>query len=177
MNIDYLYSIINLYLKREKDTSRTNMVISKKEDNLEFNVNMQENDPNKTIFVFPYDIFAENMDNILSLYKDNILVIKEDYKYNKDSDTCKYTVEFKNGRKISFKGFSIHDVNKIRNSIYNITIDKEKIRLNINDNLDFDMKYQNNFKYSYAGFTSMKEVLFISVFFFVVLVVSLFLFM
>ena len=173
MNIDYLLSIINLYLKRENDTSRTNMTITKKNENVEFYINMKETDPSKTSFFIHEDI----LDYILSLYKDNVIIIDEKYEYDRNRDLGHYEVEFKNGRKLSFNDFSIKDINNIRNSLYNITINKDEIRLKFSDDFNYNYNYQNNLNYSYAGFTSFKAVLLISIFFFIVLIISLVFFM
>ena len=171
MNIDYLYSIMNLYFKKENNIDKACMKIVKKNDNLEFNFNMNSNDPNKTCFFFPEDLFEENMNNILGFFKDNSVLIDEKYNYDKEKDCCNYNVEFQNGRKITFDGFSVKYISDIRNSIYNKTLNTNEIDAKFDE--EFNYNLNNKFTPAYTGFASFKSILLISLFFLIVLVISL----
>lgn len=174
MNIDYLYSIMNLYFRKEDKDNKTNMKIVKKNDNVEFNFNMNLNDPNKTCFFFPMDLFDENLDTLLSLYKDSSVIIDEKYSYDRKKDYCKYYAQFKNGRKMQLNGFEISYINKIRYSLYNKNIKINELNLKFNDELNYE---SGQLTPAYSGFASFKSILLISIFFLVILVVSLIYFM
>ena len=176
MNIDYLYSIIKLYLKKENDELKINTRIVKKEDNIEININMKEDDFNKTTFYIPFDTFQENLDNLINMYKENTVVTDEKYNYDKNSDKCDYYVNFKNGRKISFENLSIEYLNNIRNSIYKNVNNGDYQFIN-NDITDYLANYQNNIQPAYTGFASFKSILLISIFFLIVLILSIVFFM
>ena len=176
MNIDYLYSIMNLYFKKENNADKACMKIVKKDENLEFNFNMNFNDPNKTCFFFPLSLFEENIDSILSLFKNNSVMIDEDYSYDNQKDCCNYTVKFKNGRVITFDGFSVNYISEIRNSIYNKTLHNSAIDIKIDKDLNYN-NLNNKFVPAYTGFASFKSILLISLFFLIVLVISLIYFM
>ena len=53
MNIDYLYSIINLYLKKEINNKRTILSIKRLDDMVEFSFSMKQDNEDKTTFVSP----------------------------------------------------------------------------------------------------------------------------
>ena len=176
MNIDYLYSIINLYFREENDKSKTNMVVVKKDDNVEFKFNMDIDDSNTTSFLIPLDVFEENLSNIVNLYKNNQVIQDEKYDYNKEKDICEYYIMFKNGRKVTFENLSINQLKNIRNYLYTTSLNLNEINLSKRQNIDFE-KFQNNFAPAYTGFASFKSILLISLFFLIVLVVSLIYFM
>lgn len=176
MNIDYLYSIINLYLRKENNESKTNMIVTQKDDNVEFKFNMNIEDPNTTTFLFPIDLFEENLNNIVNLYQNNQVVIDEKYDYNKEKDICEYYIKFKNGRKVTFENLSINYLKDIRSYLYSSSLNLNEINMTNIKDIDFN-KFQNNFTPAYTGFASFKSILLISLFFLVVLVVSLICFM
>ena len=173
MNIDYLYSVINLYLKKENEHSKTNMKIIKKGDNLKFNINMDSSDYNNTTFFFPMDLFDTNMEYILGMYKNNHVVIDEKYEYDQLKDECHYSLVLKNGRKLFLDGFSIEYLTKIRNIIYKDSVSEDELKFKYNDLVNDNYGFQNNLQPSFAGFASFKSILLISIFFLVVLIVSL----
>ncbi len=174
MNIEYLYSIMNLYFRKENKDCKTSMKIVKKNENIEFNFNMNSGGSNKTCFFFPMDLFDENLDTLLSFYKNSSVIVDEKYQYDRKQDYCKYYAQFKNGRKIQLNGFDISYINKIRNSLYNKVIKINELNLKLNDELNYD---NGRLTPAYSGFASFKSILLISVFFLVVLVVSLIYFM
>lgn len=176
MNIDYLYSIINLYLKKENNDAKTNMVITKKDEKVEIKFNMNADDPNTTCFLFPLDLFEENLNNIVNLYKNNQVIQDEKYDYNKEKDLCQYYIKFQNGRKVTFENLSINHLKNIRNYLYSSSLNLNEINMQKINNIDFE-KFDNNLEPAYAGFASFKSILLISLFFLVVLVVSLICFM
>jgi len=127
MDIDYLYSIIDLYLDNEKDNHRTNMVIEKQDNNVCFSFNMDENDFEKTILNLSIEDFSKEINNVLNYYKQEIIIIHEEYANNQENPS--YKVFLQNGRTISMNGFSVLEINNMRNTLYNIRIDSDEIRL------------------------------------------------
>ena len=150
MDIKYLYSIIELYFKNEKKNYKTNLNIKKNDDQILFSFNMNETDTEKTSFSLPYDDVIREISKVLDIYKQNMLIIKEEY-FNKNNP--QYRVVLQNGRVLSFDGFSVLEINNLRNALYNITIDKEEIRLD-KINSERKMAYNPNYRLAQAGFTS-----------------------
>ena len=175
MNIDYLYSIINLYLKKETDVKKTTLNIKKLEDDVEFNFNMKKDIDDKTTFMIPYDSYNKHLVDFINMYKEDLMIIDEKYSYDNASGTCYYYVLFKTGRSISFHGFKVLEINNVRNILYNIMINKEEIRV---DELDTpkEMAYKPRLRLQQAGFSSYATLFFVVVFFVTVLVISLLVF-
>ena len=126
MNIEYLYSIIDLYLKREKEDKKTNLSIQKKDDIVEFNFNMNSTLDEKTTCKLSLDDVNIELWKILNIYKQNIMIINEKYD---DKDNYHYEVLLQNGRCLSFDGFNLLEINRIRNILYNITINSNEVHL------------------------------------------------
>lgn len=171
MNIEYLYSIINLYLKNENEKNKACLNIQKKDSNIEFKFTMRSDNPDKTIFMLPLELVNKYWYNFLNKYKDNLLVIDEKYNYDSVKNTCYYYVLFKNGRTLSFDGFSITEINSLRNCLYTIRIDSDEIRVNLEE--DKKPKYQPQLNLQTAGFSSFKIIFFITLFILDIFVVSL----
>ena len=151
MNIEYLYNIINLYLSNEKGSHRTKMHIEKQEDNIRFSFNMDENDLDKTIVNLSVDEVKGEISNILNYYKQDIMIINEEYKNNKTNPY--YHILLQNGRALSFDGFTILEINNMRNILYNININSEEIRLDAL-NEQKELAYKPAFTIQQAGFAS-----------------------
>ena len=173
MDIDYLYSIFDLYLNKEKTNKKINFSMTKKEDVIEFNFNMNIDDVEATNFSLPYDIVAPQIENILNIYKDNLMIIDE--KYNYQNNNCYYYVLFQNGRTLSLDGFSMLELNNIRNILYNISINKEELRIN-NINEDKQMVYKPKPRLQQAGFTSFVTLFLALLFIADVVVIGLWIF-
>lgn len=172
MNIDYLYSIINLYLKREIDNKRTILNIKKQNDQVECSFNMKTDKNDKTTFVIPYEQFNKNIDVIVSRFKQELIIIDEKYNYDNMSSTCYYYVLFNSGRAISFDGFTVIEMNNIRNSLYNIKINKDEIRVS-DIKEEKEMLYKPRMRLQEAGFSSYATLLLMVMFFIDTLVVIL----
>lgn len=177
MNISYLYSIVELYLKKENDEKKTNLSIIKTDNNkIQFNFNMNKIDSEITSFWLPVEKVFENNNfyRLMKDYKQNLIIIDE--KYNCDNqNSCYYYILLNNGRSISFKNFSIIDINSIRNIIYDIKFQKEEIRIKFEDD-----KEENNTKYYFrlqrTGFASLKTICVVGICFLIVFVLSLWVF-
>jgi hypothetical protein len=175
MNEEYLHSIINLYLSREKDKYKTNLAITKKNDKVLFSFNMKQNEIDKTDVQIPFDNINIILGRVLFKFKKDLMIIDEKYNYDKVNETCYYYVLFNNGRTLSFDGFSVLELNNIRNVLYNIEINKEEIRVSDVDE-EKQVVYKPQFTLQQAGFSSY-GALFLTVLFFAdVLVISLWIF-
>ena len=170
MDINYLNSIVNLYLMKENNDKRTNLILVKNNDRIMFSFNMDKDNIDVTSFIISYDELFKN-DNIKTLiqnYKDKTIVIDEKF------DNKVYSILLNNGRRISFENFSVIELNDIRNIIYDIKFQKEEIRIDFLDVEDIDNKYYYTLKPT--GFANFKTILVIAVCFLVVFIVSLWLF-
>ena len=127
MNINYLYSIIELYLKKETDDKRTNLNIIRENNQIHFKFNMNKNDSDMTSFSLLSDVVLENnvLSSLIKLYKKQNIIIDEKYEVDKVNGSCYYYALFNNGRSISFRNFSLVEINNIRNIIYDIKFKKE----------------------------------------------------
>ena len=172
--MDNLYSIVNLYLKKEKENKKTILNIKKLEDTIEFNFSMNKFDDEKTSVVIPFDDYRYNIIDFINKYKEDLMIIDEKYNYNSDG-TCSYNVLFKNGRIISFDGFTIMETNSIRNVLYDIKINQQELRVN-NIDEEKQMAYKPRMQLQQAGFSSYATLFLIVIFFADILVISLWIF-
>lgn len=175
MNIGYLYSIINLYLKKEINNKRTILSIKRLDDMVEFSFSMRQDNEDKTTFVIPYKEYNLYLDEIIKNYKESLMIIDEKYSYDNVTSTCYYYVLFNSGRCISFNGFNILEMNNVRNILYDIKINQNEIRVNEIDEKK-EMAYKPRLRLQQAGFSSYATLFLVVIFFAIVLVVSLFVF-
>ena len=175
MNKDYLYSILNLYLKMEDEHKKTVLNITKKEEEIEFSFTMNIEVEDKTEFVIPIDIYRDTIIDFLIKYKEDLMIIDEKYSYNNDNNSCNYRILFKNGRILSFKGFSILDMNNIRNMLFDIKINQEEMRVSSIDEKK-EMAYKPRLSLQQAGFSSYASLFLIVLFFVDILVIALWIF-
>jgi hypothetical protein len=175
MNTGYLYSIINLYQKKEIDNKRTILNIKKINDNVEFSFNMKNTNDDKTTFLIPLNDYNLYYIDLFKTYKDDLMIIDEKYNYDNVTNTCYYYVLFNSGRSISFNGFSIVEMNNVRNVLYDIKINKNEVRLDSIEK-EKEMAYKPRLRLAQAGFSSYATLFFVVIFFLAVLIISLFVF-
>ena len=175
MNIDYLYSIVDLYLKKEKDNQRTFLNIRKLNDAVEFSFNMKKDNEDKTKFTIPCDEYSSHLCDFLQKYKENLMIIDEKYNYDSINNTCYYYVLFNSGRSMSFNGFSVLDMNNVRNSLYDIRFRRNEVRIS-ELNEEKQMVYKPRLRLQEAGFSSFATIFIIAIFFADVLVIALWIF-
>ena len=108
------------------------------------------------------------------MYKEELLIIDEKYSHNDTNTTCYYYVQFNSGRIVSFTGFSILEMNNVRNILYDIKINRNEVRLD--DGEEKEMAYKPRLRLQQAGFSSFATLFLVVLFFLMVLVVSLFVF-
>ena len=175
MNEDYLNSIVNLYLSREKDKSKTNLAITKQKDKIIFSFNTKLSSVDKTDVQIPFDNINVVLGKVLSMIKKDLMIIDEKYNYDNTNQSCYYYVKYNNGRTLSFDGFSVLELNNVRNLLYDININKEEIRVS-DIGEEKQMAYKPLPRLQQAGFSSY-GALFLAVLFFAdVLVIALWIF-
>ena len=172
MNIDYLYSIINLYLKKETDVKKTTLNIKKLEDDVEFNFNMKKDIDDKTTFMIPYDSYNKHLVDFINMYKEDLMIIDEKYSYDNASGTCYYYVLFKTGRSISFHGFKVLEINNVRNYFYDIRINKDEVRVEEIAE-DKQMAYKPRLRLQQAGFSSFANIALLALVFVAIFIIML----
>ena len=170
MDIDYLYSVLNLYLKNEKANYKTSLSIEKKDEIFEFNFNMGLPSQDKTTCKLTIDDFNIEIYNILNIYKKDTMVIDE-----KNSNKNNYEFIFQNGRKLSFLGFTILEINRMRNIIYNITINSDEIHL-VEVEEENKMVYKPSLLLQQAGFIANSNVFLIVLYLVDIFVIALWIF-
>lgn len=175
MNADYLFSVIDLYLSREKDKKKTNLSIQKKDNKIYFKVNMKQESADMTEVYIPLDNINDILGKVLYVFKKELMIIDEKYSFNKNDNTCYYYVQFNNGRTISFNGFSVLELNNIRNVLFDIKINKEEIRVSEIDE-EKVMAYKPQLRLQQTGFSSYGSLFLIVLFFADILVISLWIF-
>lgn len=155
MNISYFMSVLELYLTKEKE-HKTNLKITKHQnEKIKINFTMNHDLNETTNFFVLYEDFMEN-DNLcefLQKYKSNLIILDEKYEYDKLSEICYYAITLANGRTLSFKNFTLDEVNRIRNLIYNINYHPEEIKI-VLDEFDKSGYYIPKLLLGQTGFVS-----------------------
>lgn len=155
MNISYFMSILELYLSKEKDC-KTNLSITKyHNEKIKVNFTMNHDLNETTNFFVGYDTFMEkdNLCNFLELYKNNLIIIDEKYEYDKVKEICYYCITLSNGRLLSFKNFTLDEVNNIRNFVYDINFHPDEIKIILDDE-EKNGYYQRGLLLGQTGFAS-----------------------
>lgn len=155
MNLSYFISVLELYLNKEKEYKTNLRIIKYQNEKIKVNFTMN-NDLNETTnFFVGYDSFMDknNISYFLNNYKQELIIIDEKYEYDKLSETCYYCIMLSNGRILSFKNFTLEEINYIRNFVYNIKYNPEEIKVV----LDSDEKsgyYSRSLLLGQTGFVS-----------------------
>lgn len=177
MNISYFMSVLELYLAKEKEYKTNLNIIKSQNEKIKINFTMNHDLNETTSFFVLYDNFMEkdNLSTFLQTYKNGLIIIDEKYEYDKLSETCYYCIILSNGRILSFKNFTLEEINNIRNYVYNINYYPEEIKI-VLDEEEKSGYYHHNFALGTTGFTSFLT-LFVVIFVIVnVLVITLWIF-
>ena len=169
MNINYLLSILDLYLMKEKNGS---LIIEV--DNIENLVKVEFcysfDAYNKTFVKINKEVFFANISYFLKKVQGNLFVEKESF------NNQVYEIEFDKERKLSFKKFAKDEMELIRNNLTNI---KNEFKFEVEE-VSYDQKYNLNSNIPRLslsmGFTSYLTLFLTSTWFFAVLMLSLFTF-
>lgn len=177
MNLSYFMSVLELYLNKEKEY-KTNLSISKYPNSrvmVNFTMNHDLNET--TSFYLEYDSFMEkdNLCLVLDKYKANLIIIDEKYEYDKLHETCYYCIMLSNSRILSFKNFSLEEVNYIRNLVYDIKYNPNEIKI-ILDEEQKNGYYQPRKLLGETGFVNYLTMFTIVIWLLNVLIISLWVF-
>ena len=177
MNLNYFRSILELYLNKEKEY-KTNLGIVKYQNNkVKVNFTMNNKQMDTTNFFMEYDVFMDN-DNLKELfknYKQDLIVIDEKYEYDKLHETCYYCIMFANSRILSFKNFSLEEINNIRNLIYDIKYNPNEIKVIVEDE-EKTGYYNGNLRLGQTGFAGFLTLFLVVIWFLNVLIITLWVF-
>lgn len=175
MNINYFDSILDLYLNKEEKSKTFLNFIKCPNNKVKVNIGMNNSKEDITSFYMDYDIIFEKntIKGIIHKIKSDLIIIDEKYEFDKLSETCYYLVLLRNGRKISFNGFSLIEINSIRNYIYNIDYKPEEIKVIYEEE---KKGYYNNYRLSMVGASSYMAFAVLILVFFLVFGISLILF-
>lgn len=143
MDYSNLYSILNLYLRKEKDKHAINVNFTKNQDNILLYFNINNTGSDRTTLSLPLQVINDYLSDILKKIKNEQIIIDEKCELDKNNNYV-YYIKFANGRIISFNNFSIMEINNIRNILYNIDIRQEEIRIvqNANNSNKIQMNYK-----------------------------------
>ena len=172
MNINYLYAIIDLYLKSESDATKAILNIKKNNDVVEFSFGMKiDNNEDKTTFTIPYEEYNNRLFDLVNRYKQDLMIIDEKY-ISKNNSICEYSIMFNSGRMISFSGFTILEINNVRNYFYDIRINKDEVRVEEIAE-DKQMAYKPRLRLQQAGFSSLANIALLALVFVAIFIIML----
>ena len=174
MKYDYIYSIVELYLKNETDDRKVNLSLTKTSKKVILKFDLKRESDEKTSFDLPYDVVNNYIENILKKFKNNLLIIDEKYELDSQKKYCHYVVKFSNGRTLTFNNFSIVEINNIRNILYNINVRRDEIRIDLDEHDEVKMNYKPRLQE--AGFASHTSLFLMALYFADIFMISLWIF-
>lgn len=155
MNISYFMSVLELYLSKEKENKTNLSVVKYHTEKVKVNFTMSHDLNESTSFFVGYENFMENENlcNFLRSYKEDLIIIDEKYELDKLNETCYYCILLSNGRILSFRNFSLTEINNIRNYVYNINYYPDEIKIKI-DEEERNGYYHRGLRLGQTGFAS-----------------------
>lgn len=155
MNLNYFISVLELYLNKETEYKTNLSIVKYLNGKLKVNFTMNHDLNETTSFFMEYDSFMErdNLCQLFKQYKQDLIIIDEKYEYDKLNETCYYCIMLANGRILSFKNFSLDEVNQMRNLIYDIKYNPNEIKV-ILDNDEKSGYYHPSVLLGQTGFAS-----------------------
>lgn len=174
MNLNYLISILNLYLSKENDSPLI-MWIDDKTNVIKIDFTYEKSLNNKTYVKVDKDLFFNNIEFLIKKIQGNLEIINESFNNNT------YQVLFNNKRRINFINFNENELTLIRNNFNNLTSSFNNIFNNtvVDDNTTYDniLSENKNIKLNLSfGFTSFITVFLTSILFLDVLMIALWIF-
>lgn len=174
MNISYLLSVIDLYLKKPHE--KLNIEVIKYDEYVKFNFFYDSSSINKTYISVDMNTFWSFAKNILSSIQNKNTIDEELIDENKN-----YVVKFKN-REVTFSWFKNEELEKIRANfntnnkefIFN-KIDEDEIKEI--ERYEDKLKYNKNYKLSFSmGFTSFMTIFLSAIWFLDIFMIALWVF-
>jgi hypothetical protein len=171
MNKDYLYNVLNLYLNQEK-INTTLTIVKGFSYIFIFGIEDETIDVTK-VYLDSEEVSIDLLQDIINKYKGDSIVIDDKYKIENERKTCHYESLLSNGRKLIFKYFSLEEANLLRNIIYNISLDNNELRINV-DKKEQDIPY--NLRLKQAGFSTFITIFLIALWLVDIIVIALWIF-
>lgn len=177
MNLNYFMSILELYLNKEKEYKTNLGIVKYQNEKVKINFTMNNVKNDVTNFFMAYDIFmdSDNLKNLFKTYKQDLIIIDEKYEYDKLNETCYYCIMLSNSRILSFKNFSLDEINNIRNLVYDIKYNPNEIKV-IVDEEEKTGYYKPNLRLGETGFAGLLSLFLMVIWFLNVLIISLWVF-
>lgn len=177
MNISYFMSVLELYLSKEKEYKTNLSIIKHQNEKIKVNFTMNHDLNETTSFFVLYDTFMnnDNLYDFLQFYKKNLIIIDEKYEYDKLSEICYYSITLSNGRILSFKNFTLTEVNNIRNLVYGIISSPYQVEILL-DEKEKRGYYHPGTLLGQTGFASFLALFFVIITILGVLILTLFVF-
>jgi len=179
--MNYLISILNLYLSKENNDFLI-VELNNVNDYVKIALSYTNSFHDKTYIKLKKEIFFKDVRLFVEKIQGN-LTIKEEI-----IDNNKYGIIFSNNRKLEFEFFSASDIQIIRSyinfmnyeSLYDINTVNNNISIdNVNDDKSYNEIYQeglkSNMRYSF-GFTGFITILLTSVWFLDIFMIALWIF-
>ena len=171
MNIDYLYNVLNLYLLKENE-KKTILTITKGSKYV-FAFGVDGDSDVTKVYLKDEEVSIELLQDIIKKYKGDSIVIDDRYKLDDEKKTCKYESLLNNGRKFIFNKFTLEEANLLRNIIYNIAVENNELRINL-DTKEKEIPY--NLRLKEAGFSSFVTIFLVGLFIVDIIVIVLWIF-
>ena len=162
MDYNYLYSIINLYLKKENSQKKMNVILSKKKEKIVFYFSYTKDSNNQTTFDLPIDLINKYLVIIINRIKEKNMIIDEKYQLNNKRNQYRYSVQLSNGRRITFINFTTIEVNNIRNILYNIQNINSELKLMVEEEPEV-VKMNYNPKLQETGFVNVRSLFLVAI--------------
>ena len=171
MNVSYLLSVIDLYLKKAYE--ELNIEVIKYDEYVKFNFFYESSSINKTYISVDMNTFWTFLKTISSKIQKKETVLEE---LINENDL--YTITFKN-RKISFSWFNVSELKKIRE-----TFNTNNLEFKFNQSENIEEKYEkklvnqkNNYKFAFSmGFSSFITIFLSAIWFLDIFMIALWIF-
>lgn len=160
MNLNYFISVLELYLNKETEYKTNLSIVKYLNGKLKVNFTMNHDLNETTSFFMEYDSFMErdNLCQLFKQYKQDLIIIDEKYEYDKLNETCYYCIMLANSRILSFKNFTLEEINNIRNLIYDIKYNPNEIKI-VLDEEEKGGYYHRTLALGQSGFASFLTLL------------------
>lgn len=173
MNMNYLISVINLYLSKEKNNYLI-IELSNTDDNIKISLSYSNSYNDKTYIKINKNLFYKDINLLINTIQSNVVINEEKI------DENVYSVIFKNNRTIKFINFSNDDIISIRNN-FNFTNYEHlyDLKLTSSEDKNYDEIYKENkntnLKFSF-GFGSFITIFLTSIWFLDIFMIALWVF-
>ncbi len=184
MNISYLVSILDLYLKKETKEKILIIDITKSNNIIKVDFSYSNTHSNKTYVKLESNVFFDNLKYLINKCQKNLDIKNENINNNT------YTINFSNNRQINFNNFDDNELSAIRNSFDNLVIDiigntsvlntvslKDEVKENKEESYNEIYKETKKKKLSFSmGFSSFITIFLTAIWFLDIFMIALWIF-